>query len=351
MFAHTFSLSINFVKSAKFAYSIVFFTIWQLATVSLASSPQVAFDMPPMAACRDVTTPEFTADFPNEKLIEARFEISALIRGEEENLLQFFYRMESQRQSMRVADFLPKTTLASNYAGNISIENKDEKSNHLGVAFTAPLDWPLKATSSGDIGSKQLHGIRYELVPPMEAIAASGTLQRGFGVYFKLRPSRSTSLEGAKEFVVVFRVPRSWRGDLVHVDCRAMGLQRGVITPLDERVVAGHERFVIALFTAGDLAAQRAAEEFVRAENRLLEIAASKQREIEQRSFPTFAHRVGKFFDVVEPKVPAAWTRQVIYGDSELELREIERYLPAPVRNAASAFVAAKRNLSEMRFE
>lgn len=321
-----------------------------LATDAQAGAPKVQFDTVPLIACREVTTPEFATAFPQEKLIEARFHVSALIQhGDEGDLLQILYRVDSPRASLRVFDFLPKTTLASDVAGNVTIEQKTEKVSHLGVTITPPIACTVKAGGSGEVGSKTNDSIRYELVPPMEAVAASGTLRRGQAVYFKLRPSRTTSLEGGKEFIVVFQVPRNWRGDFVQFDCRAAGVIRGVVSPLDEPTSAGGSRFVIGLFIAGDTAAQAAAERLAAAETNLLRLAASQHEEIEKRSYPTFAHKLGAIFDAVEPKVPKIWPQRLIYAREDYEPNDIAEYLPPTVRDAAFDYVAAKRELCTLR--
>jgi hypothetical protein len=330
-----------------------FLTVLWMPPVAWGGPPQVEFDTAPLVACRDVTPPEFAAVNPDEKMIEARFRISALIRrGSESDLLQFFYRIDSPHVAMRVCDFLPKTTLASDLAGNVTIERKTERSNHVGVTTASPFDWPIKATGSGDFGTKSNDMIRYELVPPVEAVAASGTLRRGQAVYFKLRTSRSDSLEGDKEFVVVFHVPRGWRGDYVIFDCRALGVHRGVVTPLDEQVTAGSRRFVISLYAEGDAVARLAAERVVQAEAELLRQATARHDEIVKRSYPTVAHKLGALLDVVEPKVPKLWTEQFLFAhEDDDQLSAMAARLPSPVRDAALAYVAAKRDLADLRFE
>ncbi|HPM83158.1 MAG TPA: hypothetical protein PLF81_20795, partial [Candidatus Anammoximicrobium sp.] len=88
---------------------------------------EVSFDVMPTVGCRDVTTAEFAEANPDERLIEAHVEVSSLIRqGNEGDLLQYFYRFDSPRRTMRIVDYTPKTTLASDVAGNVTIEKKKE---------------------------------------------------------------------------------------------------------------------------------------------------------------------------------------------------------------------------------
>jgi len=298
-----------------------------------------------LVACRDVTPPDFAEANPDEKLMQAELQVSSLIRkGGDGDLIQYFYRMESPEETIRIVDYAPKTTLASDVAGNISIEKKKEKTNHVGMALTGPFDWPVKASGSGDVGSKSHEVVRYELLPQKFAVASSGTVRRGYGVYFKLKPSRSTTLEGAKQFTLVFRVPKEWRGDYVHLSCTAVGLDRGVVSPLDERTIFGHRRFLIALYAEGDTSAKSAAERLARAEAGLLRTVSQNRREIEKRFYPTIAHKVGVMLEVIEPPIPDDWAQRLIYG-KQIVIAEIAKRLPADVREAVDEYAVAKREL------
>src|SRR5688572_13932330 len=81
-----------------------------LPQAAQAESPRVHFDMPLVIACRDVTSPEFAAANPSHRLVEARFEISALLlAGQERDLTQVFIKIDSPPRSLLVVDYLPKT--------------------------------------------------------------------------------------------------------------------------------------------------------------------------------------------------------------------------------------------------
>src|SRR5436189_2977143 len=78
----------------------------------LAGSPRVEFDVATSVACRDVTTLEFAAAFPGERLMQATFSISSLVRrGREGDLVEFFYRIESPNGTLRIVDHLPRQEL------------------------------------------------------------------------------------------------------------------------------------------------------------------------------------------------------------------------------------------------
>lgn len=314
-----------------------------------AAALEVSFDVTPSIACRDVTSAEFAEANPDERLIEAQIDVSSLIRrGTEEALLEYFYRFDSPRRTLRVTDYTPKTTLASDLAGNVTVENKQEATRGIGLTVAAPLDWPVKLGSSGEVGAKNLQATRYELLPPMSAVAASGTLDRGHSVYFKLRPSRSTSLEGSRSFTLVFRVAADWRADYVHLSCTAVGQTKGLLGSLDERTTCRRRRFVVALYAAGDASAKAAAERLVQAESELWKTISANRQALERHWYPTLAHRVGALLDGAAAALPDSVAEAIVYGDETPDRELLDRRLPAEVRQAVVRYTVARRALARL---
>jgi hypothetical protein len=316
-------------------------------TPANAKPPNVRFDTLPAVACRDVTDDEFASINSGERLLEAKFEISSILdSGSEEDLTEFFFRMTSPQQSFHIADYSPRTKLASDYNGGITIEKKQEDSKGLGLAVTG--GWSVaNATGHGDAGTKHTLTTKYELVAPLESVTASGTIQNGYGVYFKVRRSKQDTLEGAKEYQVIFRVPRQWRGDILLVHCEARGMQRGIVHQLDEEVRCGFSQFPIALYLAGDDEAKRIADQFASSNHKLRAAAIRSQDEIRQRSYPTVLHELGGLLELAEPKIPPSWLEQVLSDSAPGH--EFENRLPAQVRSAASEYLTAKRELRKLK--
>jgi hypothetical protein len=316
-------------------------------TPAEAKPPRVRFDTMPAVGCRDVTDDEFAWLHPGERLLEARFEISSILdSGSEADLTEFYFRMTSPQQSFRVVDYAPRTKLASDYNGGITIEKKKEASKGLGLAVTGGWE-SAKVTGHGDAGTKNTLTTKYEQVAPMESVTASGTIQNGYGVYFKLRRSRQDTLEGAKEYQVIFRAPAQWRGDILQVECEARGMQRGIVHQLDEEVRCGYSQVPIALYLAGDEQAQRIAEQFATSNHRLRSTAVLSQEEIKRRSYPTLLHELGGLLELAQPKIPPSWLEQVLSDSAPGH--EFENRLPAQVRSAASEYLTAKRELRKLK--
>jgi hypothetical protein len=333
-------------RTCRLALAALLLLVLAQAPRAATAAESVYFDVPRTIAFRDVTTEEFRASYPHERIMEGRFPVSSLIRAAEGDLIQFLYRIDFRDQGSEVIDYLPKTTLTSNVVGNVGIERKSEESRTLGLAVTGSFDHLVTGTGTGNVASKDLTSIQYDLLPPMEMVSASGTLERRAGVYFKLKPTQQSSLEGGKEFIVVIRVPQSWRGDYARVQCQAFGYRRSPTPPFEERAVLGQADFQVGIYAEGDEVARHVAAEFARSETQLRNASSVFSRQIHRRSFPTVAHRVGAMFDVVSPQIPANWLEQLVRGES-LE-QNFSDNLPPEVREAAEQYLVAKRQIIDL---
>ncbi len=335
---------------------LAFHTLTAMALLALtanssahAAAPQVQFDVPLVITCADVTTDEFAAHHPQHRLLEATFEISSYVsHGTEADLVEYIYRFVSPRTSVRVVDYQPRTTLASDYASGINIEKKDEKTKSTGIALNGAWDHLVQASGNSSIGSKRTDSERYELVAPMDAVAASGTLLNSQGVYFKLRRSRQLNLEGSKVFTIVFSAPFDWQGSLLMVDCRARGYDRGVVRQLDELTQCGQSQLRVVLVGVGDQASYELAEDFVRAERQLCRLAATSRDDLHRLNYPTVFHELGGLLDVVKPKVADAWLEQLLRHPQRAANTELPRRLPPNLRAAAEEYLAAHRRLDRL---
>ena len=110
------------------AFPVLCVVVVSLAASANAKPPTVRFDMMPVVVCRDVTDDESTAVHPDERLLEATFEISSILAsGSEADLTEYLYRMTSPQQSFRIVDYSPRTTLVSDYIGGITIETQERR--------------------------------------------------------------------------------------------------------------------------------------------------------------------------------------------------------------------------------
>ena len=312
-----------------------------LAEAAAWAAPHIAFDCVETIACGDVTPASFAERLPEEKLVEAVFPISMLSRGGEAgDMITCLYRIESLERTMAVHDYQPKTTMASEVIGTIAIEEKEGNSKSLGIVANGGWDHYLKATANASRGSDRSESRRYTVAPPLELLSTSGTVNRGAGVYYKLRPSSQVSLEGAKQFTVTFRVPAAWRGGYVRLTCEA-----ACGSSASDQTVCGREELNVGLYLEGDIEAKAVAEQFADTAFEMRRIVAQRQRDIRNRSLPTPLHEVAAFMSVVDPKIPSTWLRHVVLSPITAPAGDYLRHLPADVRDCVNDYREAKLHL------
>ena len=311
------------------------------ATSAFGADASVQYDVGQTVACHDVTTPEFELAHPNERLWEAKMDVSSLIHGGEAALRHYFYQVDAINHNLVFVDYLPRTTLATDYARPVDIEQKREKSNSIGVSVS--WDTLVKLGPSASSTNKKTTQLRYSLLPPKEQVAASGTRRRGRGVYFKLRRSSQHTLEGAKEFALVFRAPAEWRAGAMLLRCQAEGERKAMFRT--ERYLAGSGMFMLALYQAGDEQARQAAEQYARAELTLRQTAHRARDVIAQRQQTTSP------FSLKEsaPRIPAGWLERLLIAPDAANWTEYAQHMPSAVRESGEQFLAAKQRLHELQ--
>ncbi|MCC6665204.1 MAG: hypothetical protein IT375_15745 [Polyangiaceae bacterium] len=233
---------------------------------TLAEPPRVHFDTPYAVACRDVTPENYAALHPGKKLVEVRLEISSLlVAGSEKDLRQYLIRVQSPERSLAIADYLPKTAHEA-IASSLSMEQSTERNASIGINVSGKYELFTLPGPSASVGERKTSSVKCELLPPLETVAASGTLERGTALFFKIKSTPRNLLEGTREYGLVLSVPAVWRADYLHVRCQAEGIKRGVVSTFDEPFQCGQRDFVVSLYQVGDEPARAIAENFARRE-------------------------------------------------------------------------------------
>lgn len=232
------------------AYLLVVATLWW-SPAARAAEPRVLFDIPDKIECKDVTPPACAAAHPTRKVIEAKFRISAgFLEGNEETIVDFTYMISSPKMRLKILDYLPNTTLESRYADDrIEVadftETTDAASAEARVAYSI---FSLDAVKSHL--HRKTEQNQYQKIAPKALVLASGTMNRGHGVFYKLRPSNDASLEGAKEFTFLASVPREWRADWCTFVCSARASKQSLLGT--SVVCAGVTKVDVGLYLCGD---------------------------------------------------------------------------------------------------
>jgi hypothetical protein len=235
-----------------------------------ADEPQLAFDFGRTLECRDVTPPEFAESYPDERIVECTLRLSIyLSRGDMSAIDAVRVEINDLDQRLRVHDFSPRTVLASKLSADVEWTKTTESTHELGASLGGELpacigDVVANVTPSINAakGGREVITEKQMRVAPKHVVVASGTINHEHGVFFTLRPSEQTALEGVHELKVAFIVPAAWRGDAVRVSCQASGEQK-MLWVKQQKVWAEMSNGV-ALYLAGDVDARRAAERRVR---------------------------------------------------------------------------------------
>ncbi len=220
---------------------------------------------------------------------------------------------------MRLQDYLPNTTLESAVAEDqIEVTDASENSKATGVEAHVVYK-PLALGGTHTQGSKKSESSHYKQIAAKDLVLASGTTNREHGVFFRLRPSRASSLEGGKEFTFLATVPRTWRGDLCTISCAARAKKTSVFST--SVVPAGADQTLVGMYLAGDLQAAALAEEL----RRVLEVRAMlpPPRPANECALDTFSTQAAGFFTGKKPTPPVDKERQ----DAERAIVEVQSRL------------------------
>jgi hypothetical protein len=235
-----------------------------------ADEPQLSFDFGRVIECRDVTPPAFLETHPDERVFDCTLRLSVnLSEGSISDVASIRVEITDADRRLRVVGFSPCTKLESEFAEDLETTKTVESTR----SFTASLGGELPApvgnvvahvtpTLGGTKGGRESVTEKVVRVAPKHAVVASGTMNEAHGVFFTLRPSPTTSLEGMHELSVEFMAPAKWRGDAIRVSCQATGSQK--VLWVKQPKVWAQKSSAVALYLAGDMAARRAAERLVR---------------------------------------------------------------------------------------
>ena len=268
------SLADKFVR--RLAIGSIAALAWLTPLTAHGKTPQVQFDFPHAIECRNVTSPESARLYPHEKTVEVPFRVSVRIaEGREKDLVELVVEIRSHSERMRVATFLPGTTLESESVGEIEIKETHESIDTRGLSVGAALPIPhgdatIQGSPAANIGRTQrkTRTATTKRIPPSHVVVASGTIHNEHGVFFRLRPSRDSAFEDVHEFAVRFVVPQQWRGDWVQLTCVAKPTKKAVSFA---RAKLGGASVNLGLHLAGDLEAKQAAHRLAHAQTRFLE--------------------------------------------------------------------------------
>ncbi len=258
-----------------------------LMTVSLLACPLpctqcvqaagITFDLPSSVECRDVTTKDFATANPNLRQIEAKVRISARqTEGAIAAIVQFDYEIRVG-STIRVIDYQPKTLLESSIAQDqIEITAAAEDSQADGV--DAHVNYkPLIFGGSHNTTAKKSEAKHFKQMASQDVVLASGTVERGHGVFFRVRALRVAAFEGSHDFVLTLAVPRGWRADVCQISCTARVTKQSMLSSSESS--SGGLQTSVGMYLVGDAEGGTSAEQLRKAQDQYqLALAVRQQK-------------------------------------------------------------------------
>jgi len=193
-----------------------------------AAETEVVFDLPTSVVCRDITPESFAQANSDQRVFEARVEVSIRVKGDEQQIREMTIEFASPERRWQVSDYYPRTTLESEFAEPICVTKTHEKSRTFGATLSAGLPVPLgpvvATVTPGINGSKTGRDVVTETskkIAPKKPVIVSGTLDQGHGVFFEWKPSTQDTWSGSRVHVIRFIAGDNWQADWAQLTCRA----------------------------------------------------------------------------------------------------------------------------------
>lgn len=327
-------------------FSIVCLSLSVLCCMTIdlhADQSKIQFDFSPLAVATPAEPTDAAMLVPGHELVNVSLQLSTLVRSDDLSVDRLMITIRCEDHDVRVADYAPRTELSSNMAGEIDVQQTVEHNKHLGLTIAAKYNQLVEGTLGGDIGKKDVETLKFKRVSPLHVVGASGTTDRGRGVYFKLRSTATQVLEGDKTFSITFAVPEGWRGGLLDVAVSAESVHRP-FPGIDRQVqTVGEDLFTVAMFADGDEALRSAALQLVNAEANLRSITGDYRDAIVREIKPNLFQHVAAAFEGERTTLSEDWLRRVLRGDVDSRLRRELRRLPVDVRVAILDYIDARR--------
>lgn len=197
-------------------------------------TPAVGFDVPPAILCRVVTNDRFSQERPGRKLVEIEMPVSVVVyRGDPDRVEDVVLEVSGAAAGLTVYDYSPETVLASELAEPIEVTATGERDKHFDLSLGGSI--PMGPTGAiGHITPGASYGVRNRNVktqtekrlPPKHAVVVAGTTGGRTGVFFKLRHSSQTTLEGEHLIQITFDAPKDWDGGRLTVTGVARGARK-----------------------------------------------------------------------------------------------------------------------------
>jgi hypothetical protein len=247
------------------------------------AAPAVEFDFARLAEGRDVTPSACSQQYPSKRVIELTLPVSVRFRGVAmDDVEELDIEINGAASGLTVYDFSPSTQLASDVAREIETTTTTKKARSLDATLGGQLPVPyaeviahVSPSINAGTSRNEMETEKFSRLPPKHAVVVSGTSSEGRGVFFKLRRSSQTSLEGLHELNVAFVAPADWRRGDIRVTCAARGRRK--VLWLEQKATLGSATGDVRLYLSGMASMHEVAKPaLVERRPTLLEVAAAE---------------------------------------------------------------------------
>jgi hypothetical protein len=281
-----------------------------------------------------------------KQLVWTRLRISTQIPfNVSSSVNEITFRLQASSGNMKVVDYWPRTEVVSPIDGNIDVAHTDYQ--HQYFSLQAIGGSPAVAGGRAVAGRENTSAVQqtYQERPTLNTQVSSGTIDRARGVYFQLRPSPQMTLEGGRDFWVLWEVSANWKADLLDVSAQATALKA---THSQKLTSLGYRRFLVALYQAQDEKAYQNACRYVEFEGKLRQSASAYDQVIKHQRTPTPWHRIAQSIDLIESEIPAQWLDYVLYNKELGYIDSKTAKLPVDVRVAILDYIDQRQALLQL---
>lgn len=318
---------------------------------SFAQQPRARFDAPAVAPFVTVAAEGFNAaaydpnrvsgPLPGERWIDLQIPVTHwLTSGTDVSLDEVEFQIVEASGRGRVIDFSPQAQMASDLAGNIAVERKDELNRNAHLEFAATGYAAVQASGNANVVHNRLETERYERLAPTRQVVASGTTHQGRGVAIRFRPAPQQPLEGAFMITLRMAIPADRETLLFRVIGQSSGQVNQGFGQGSRQEVLAREALWVACFAAESLEARRQADEFVDATLRLRRAACDAQRSEQHAQSPI--DQVRQLFRDEKPELPSGWLEHLLTPGSHQTYSQFANRLPVNVRQSADQYLAQR---------
>lgn len=337
-------------SASIFAWPAVYGAFWLLLAPEAMTSPaamaddsEVHFDVPAIVVAEPIDPSLVRRPMMGGSFVRLRIPVSAYVpAGNRDEIVEYSVEFRSPSETLRVVDFWPRNEVYSDVAGTISVESAEQRQGTLKLSGSAGIEPIARGSLDGEYRTEASKREKFERIPPAQSLTSSGTIARGYGVFFKFRPGPSPDLEGARDVAILAEVPAGWRADTIHVAISVTGKSSFGSGLLRQ------SQMWMTVHQEGDLAAAARARRFVTQERALRALAASRAAEIKDKSLPTVLHKIGAALEIVQPRIPADYLSHVIFGPRNQYLEGGAHRLPMDLRIAILDYWDARESLMRL---